>query len=108
MFRVMSYCQAIIPSTKIVLVILIFVVAQIKHEVAVNCKASRNNVFLLQYRKETWAQSCYLVDHDSIAFQKKKHRSSVSSPSSSPSLSPPSHSLEAFTLPPLSLDNVQH
>ncbi|KAI8329859.1 hypothetical protein BC941DRAFT_486844, partial [Chlamydoabsidia padenii] len=45
MFRLMSYCQQLFRQQKIVPVVLIFVVSQIKHEVAVNCKTSSKHAF---------------------------------------------------------------
>lgn len=66
MFRLMSYCQQLYLQRKIVPVVLVFVVSQIKHEVMVNCKTSSHHAFLLKYRKETWAESCYLADYKSV------------------------------------------
>lgn len=54
--------------------VLVFVISQIKHEVAVNCKTSRSHAFLVKYRKETWAESCYFADYKSLNLACSKFR----------------------------------
>lgn len=66
MFRLMSYCQQLFLLQKVVPVVLVFAISQIKPEITVNCKTSRHHAFLLKYRKETWAESCYFADYKSI------------------------------------------
>ncbi|KAI7895782.1 uncharacterized protein EV154DRAFT_494893 [Mucor mucedo] len=44
MFRLMSYCQQLFLQHKVVPVVFVFVISQIKHEVTVNCKTSRSHI----------------------------------------------------------------
>lgn len=72
MFRVMSYFQQLFLQYNIVPIVLIFAISQIRHITMLNCRVSRKHAFLLKYRKETWTQTCYLIDHSSISTSLQK------------------------------------
>ncbi|KAJ8659280.1 hypothetical protein O0I10_004994 [Lichtheimia ornata] len=65
-FRIMSYCEQLYSQVNIAPVVLIIVVSSINHEVLGKCRARKQVPFLFQYRKETWAKSCYRASVDTI------------------------------------------